>query len=154
MEALVVQTLRRPLDILLVEDNPGDIRLTREAMKDWSIPPRLNVVTDGMEALSLLRSPDGAESAPDLILLDLNLPRVSGREVLKEIKNSEEWRQIPVIVLSTSDSEDDVRAAYELHANCYVVKPAALDRYMEMVQGIEQFWGGKARLPGLAPQTY
>jgi len=136
------------MNILLVEDNPGDVRLTREALKDWRVPPHLHVASDGVEALHLLRDFESPHFAPDIILLDLNLPRLSGREVLREIKSSATFRQIPVIVLSSSNAEEDVRAAYDLQANCYVVKPVALDSFISLVEGIEQFWLGRVRLPG------
>jgi two-component system, chemotaxis family, response regulator Rcp1 len=139
----------RILEILLVEDNPGDVRLTREALKESWISTNLEVAGDGVEALQLLNGEKGkAPLRPDLILLDLNLPRMGGRELLAELKASPELRQIPVVVLSSSDAEDDVRSAYDLHANCYVVKPVALDRYLAAVRGIEQFWNSLVKLPG------
>lgn len=143
-----MQPANRPLEILLIEDNPGDVRLTREALKDWREPPHLRVAVDGIAALEMLRDLTPLEVTPDIILLDLNLPRLSGREVLQAIKSSAAFRQVPVIVLSSSDAEDDVRAAYDLQANCYVVKPASLEDFMAMVYGIEQFWSLHARLPG------
>jgi two-component system, chemotaxis family, response regulator Rcp1 len=136
-----------PLDILLVEDNPGDVRLTQEALKQWNRPTRLRVASDGVEALDMLNGNANGTGLPDIILLDLNLPRLSGREVLREIKASALLRRIPVIVLSTSESDDDVLAAYALHANCYVVKPASLDSYLEALLGIEAFWARLARIP-------
>jgi two-component system, chemotaxis family, response regulator Rcp1 len=142
-----VETRSRPLDILLIEDNPGDVRLAREGMNTWRIPPQVRVASDGMEALDILRDAEPMKVIPDIILLDLNLPRLSGREVLHEIKSSEALRQIPVIVLSSSDADDDVRTAYDLQANCYVVKPGTLDSFLDMVRGIEQFWSLRARLP-------
>jgi two-component system, chemotaxis family, response regulator Rcp1 len=138
------------MTILLVEDNPGDVRLTLEALKNWRHPPALRVASDGVQALEILAKADeGGDGRPDLILLDLNLPRLGGREVLREIKRSERLRQIPVIVLSTSDADDDVRSAYDLHANCYVVKPVYLDEYLDVLRSIEEFWFSRVRLDGL-----
>jgi CheY-like chemotaxis protein len=139
----------RALEILLVEDNPGDVRLTREALKEGRLEKNLNVAPDGVEAMSFLRREgDYAGAArPDMILLDLNLPRKSGREVLAEIKGDVELRRIPVVVLSTSGSEEDIIGSYELHANCYVTKPPDFERYLEAVKTIEEFWLCTARLP-------
>lgn len=132
------------LQILLVEDNPGDVRLTREALGDTG----LEVARDGEEALELLgEARRGVRSRPDLILLDLNLPRRGGFEVLHEIKSVVELRSIPVVVLSSSDSEEEIAAAYRAHANCYVVKPVSLDAFMRTLQSIRDFWGG-TQLPG------
>jgi chemotaxis family two-component system response regulator Rcp1 len=135
--------MTRPLDILLVEDNPGDVRLTIEALKESRFPNTLHVVNDGVEALEYLRT----KTHPDLILLDLNLPRRSGREVLVEIKEDPELRRIPVMVLSTSRSEVDVEFSYDHHANCYIQKPMELDRFFDTVRSIEQFWCTVASLP-------
>jgi two-component system, chemotaxis family, response regulator Rcp1 len=129
--------------ILLVEDNPGDVRLVRESLRESGLPHRLTVATDGVEALERLR---GAER-PDVILLDLNLPRKDGREVLAEVKADSGLRSIPVVVLSSSDAQDDVAAAYALHANCYVTKPVDLDQFLEVVATIQRFWMGVAKLP-------
>lgn len=141
-----------PIEILLVEDNPGDVRLTVEVLKDARIANALNVVSDGVEALDYLRRQDRfAGAAPvDLILLDLNLPRKDGREVLTEIKDDPELRKIPVIVLTTSSAEADVAAAYDLHANCYITKPVDLDMFMDVVRSIEDFWLNIVRLPAEA----
>lgn len=135
--------MTRPIHILLVEDNPGDVRLTIEALKESKFPNVLHVVNDGVEALEYLRT----LAPPDLILLDLNLPRRSGREVLTEIKNDPELRRIPVMVLSTSRSEVDVQFSYDHHANCYIQKPMELDRFFDTVRSIEQFWCSVASLP-------
>jgi chemotaxis family two-component system response regulator Rcp1 len=139
--------MRRLVEILLVEDNPGDVRLTQEALtsdRPWS---RLSVVRDGVEAMSYLRGEYSAAVRPDLILLDLNLPRKDGREVLAEIKSDEDLRLIPVVVLTTSTAESDILSAYGLHANCYIAKPADLDEFMMAVKSIEQFWFSTVRLP-------
>ncbi len=133
----------RPIHILLVEDNPGDVRLTMEALKESRFPNTLDVASDGVEALEYLRT----MAPPDLILLDLNLPRRSGREVLVEIKADPELRRIPVMVLSTSRSEMDVQFSYDHHANCYIQKPMELDRFFDTVRLIEQFWCSVASLP-------
>ena len=132
----------RPIEILLVEDNPGDARLTMEALKEAKIANRLSHVTDGVEALVFLRRQGKHAEAPrpDLILLDLNLPRKDGREVLAELKADESLRRIPVVVLTTSQAEDDIQKAYHLNANCYVSKPLDLNQFMTVVQSIEAFW--------------
>lgn len=145
----MAQAQHVPIEILLVEDNPGDVRLTVEVLKDARIANALNVVSDGVEALDYLRRQDRfADAAPvDLILLDLNLPRKDGREVLAQIKDDPELRKIPVIVLTTSSAESDVAAAYDLHANCYITKPVDLDMFMDVVRSIEDFWLNIVRLP-------
>ncbi|HTP86294.1 MAG TPA: response regulator [Bryobacteraceae bacterium] len=135
--------MTRPVHILLVEDNPGDVRLTIEALKESQFPSNLHVVRDGVEALDYLRN----VALPDLILLDLNLPRRSGREVLTEIKADPALRRIPVMVLSTSRSDADVQFSYDHHANCYIQKPMELDRFFDVVRSIEQFWCSVASLP-------
>ncbi|MEI6502314.1 MAG: response regulator [Armatimonadota bacterium] len=130
------------IEILLVEDNPGDVRLTREALRESKVINNLSVAKDGVEALEMLRreGPHGAQRRPDLILLDLNLPRKDGREVLGEIKEDPDLRRIPVVVLTTSEAESDVHRAYDLHANCYIVKPVDLDQFINVVRTIEGFW--------------
>jgi len=135
--------------VLLVEDNPGDTRLTREAIRDCDVPLNLNVVRDGFEAMAFLRRQGryAAVARPALILLDLNLPGKDGREVLAEIKHDPELRRIPVVVLTTSQSEDDIAAAYRLHANCYIRKPPEANQLSRIVKGIEDFWLTKVRLP-------
>jgi CheY-like chemotaxis protein len=138
-----------PAEVLLVEDNPGDVRLTREAFKEGKRRINLSVVPDGEQALAFLHR-QGAHAAaprPDLILLDLNLPRKGGREVLAEIKADARLRRIPVVVLSTSQAEPDVRACYDLHANCYLVKPIDLDQFLGVVRAIEDFWLTVVKLP-------
>ncbi len=137
------------IEILLVEDSPGDIRLTKESFKESKFLHKLNIAMDGVEALDFLkrREPYTDKNLPDLILLDLNLPRKDGREVLKEIKNDPELQQIPVIVLTTSDSEDDVAKSYNLHANCYMVKPVSFEQFTTVVKSIENFWFSLVKLP-------
>lgn len=129
-------------EVLLVEDSPGDVRLTREALKDSAIPSRLNVVRDGEEALAFLRrqGPFSDAPSPDLILLDLNLPKKDGREVLADIKQDPELKRIPVVVLTTSEAEQDILRAYDLHANCYITKPMDLDEFLETIREIHRFW--------------
>ena len=136
------QATDEKLNILLVEDNPGDVRLMREALRADGIFEVLHVVTDGDQALRFLqrRSPFENAIRPDLIFLDLNLPKKDGREVLADLKADDDLRRIPVIVLTTSEAERDVRNAYNLHANCYVRKPADLDEYMRVIQACETFW--------------
>ncbi len=137
------------VQILLVEDNPGDIRLVKEAFKESGLCGVLSIVRDGEQALAFLRQEGVYRKSPrpTLVLLDLNLPRKSGRELLAEIKQDEGLRQIPVIVLSTSTSAEDIAKAYDLHANCYVVKPADLDRLVQFVDELKAFWLGTAELP-------
>jgi two-component system, chemotaxis family, response regulator Rcp1 len=139
----------RPIEVLLVEDNPGDVRLTREALKEGKVRNNLHVAPDGVEALAFLRreGPHAGAPRPDLILLDLNLPRKSGREVLEEIKADASLRQIPVVILSSSEAEQDILRAYDLHANCYVTKPVDLDQFITVVKSIEDFWFTIVKLP-------
>ncbi|MEX2376069.1 MAG: response regulator [Dehalococcoidia bacterium] len=136
-------------EILLVEDNPGDVRLTREALKDAKVRNNLHVVDDGVKALAFLRREGEYASAvrPDLILLDLNLPRMSGREVLQEIKSDPQLLKIPVVILTSSQAEQDIAKAYELHANCYVTKPVDLDQFISVVRSLEDFWLTIVKLP-------
>ncbi|MFZ5433293.1 MAG: response regulator [Calditrichota bacterium] len=143
------RTLHRPIEILLVEDSPADVRLTIETLKDGKIANHLNVAWDGVEALAYLRREGYFSKAvrPDLILLDLNLPKLDGRDVLQEIKADEQLKKIPVIILTTSDAEQDVLASYELHANCYIVKPVKLDKFVNVVKSIEDFWLSIVALP-------
>ena len=135
-----------PIDILLVEDNPADVRLTQEAFKDARVPNRLHVARDGVEALGMLRDATGAVPRPDLILLDLNLPRKDGREVLQDIKRDEALRHIPVVILSTSPAEQDIALSYRLGANAFVTKPVDIDRFFQVIRSLEQFWLDTARL--------
>ncbi len=130
------------VDILLVEDNPGDVRLTREALKEAKVRNELHVATDGVEALAFLRREGPYKKAvrPNLVLLDLNLPRKNGREVLAEMKEDTDLRRIPVVILTTSQAEQDIIKAYDLHVNCYINKPVDLDRFLQVVRSIEDFW--------------
>ena len=146
-----MQTSRnvRPVQILLVEDNAGDVGLTIEAFKEAQMLNKLTVVKNGIEALSLLRRQGQYAHAgrPDLILLDLNLPKKDGRKVLAEIKGDANLKQIPVVVLTTSEDEQDVSECYNLHANCYIVKPLDLDRFITVIKSIEDFWLKIVALP-------
>lgn len=138
-----------PIEILLVEDNPGDMRLTKEALKEGKVYSNLHWAKDGVEALEFLRQEGKFAGAPrpDIILLDLNLPRKDGREVLSVIKNDERLRNIPVVVLTTSKAEEDVLKSYALHANCYVTKPVDLEKFIVVVQSIDKFWLTVVTLP-------
>jgi len=140
---------QEPAEILLVEDNAGDVRLVREALAGGAVPVRLTVVRNGEEALSRLGH-EGAHAGtrrPDLILLDLNLPRKSGREVLTEVKQDPDLRRIPVVVMTSSDDEKDILSAYNNHVNCYVTKPVDLDQFIGVVKSIEHFWFSIVKLP-------
>lgn len=139
----------REIEILLVEDNPGDARLTTEALKEAKVRNRLRHLADGVEALAFLRRQGKYAKAlrPDLILLDLNLPRKDGREVLAEIKTDDELKRIPVVVLTTSQAEEDILRAYNLNANCYVSKPVDLDQFIKVVKTINDFWLTIVKLP-------
>ena len=138
-----------PIKILLVEDSPGDVRLTREVLKDAKVLNELSVVGDGVEAMSFLRRQGeyAGTARPDLILLDLNLPRKDGREVLAEIKADEQLRRIPVVVLTTSDAEHDILRTYDNHANCFITKPIDWDQFAAMVKMVEGFWLSLVKLP-------
>ena len=139
----------RAIEILLVEDNPGDVRLTQEALGEAKVRNNLAVAKDGVEALQYLRRepPFGDATRPDLILLDLNLPRKDGREVLAEIKADPDLRRLPVVVLTTSSAEKDVLESYNLYANCYITKPVDLDQFVRIVSSIEDFWLTIVKLP-------
>jgi CheY-like chemotaxis protein len=139
----------KEIDILLVEDNPGDIRLTQEAMKEAKLTNTLHVTRNGIQAIEFLRREGeyAGSPRPDLVLLDLNLPRLSGREVLRVMKDDPNLRRIPVIVLSTSDANRDVRESYDLHANCYINKPVDFDDFLRVVSSIECFWLQLVKLP-------
>jgi two-component system, chemotaxis family, response regulator Rcp1 len=140
---------RREIEILLVEDNPGDIRLAQEALKEAKVQSQLHVAEDGVAAIAFLRREGTYHNAPrpDLILLDLNLPKKDGREVLHEIKQDPDLKRIPVVVLTTSRDEEDVLKSYNLHANCYVTKPVALEELIQIVRNIDNFWFTIVRLP-------
>ena len=138
-----------PIEVLLVEDSAGDVRLTQEAFRDANRSVRLHVATDGVEAMAFLRH-QGAQSAaprPDLILLDLNLPKMDGREVLAGIKKDASLKTIPTIILTTSEAEADIARSYELQANCFLSKPAQLDQFETLVKSINDFWLTKVKLP-------
>jgi CheY-like chemotaxis protein len=139
----------RPIDILIVEDNPGDVRLTREALNEGRIANELHVAGDGVEALEYLdrHCDQVGNGCPDLILLDLNLPRLDGREVLARLKEDQRYRRIPVVVLTTSSAEADVLESYDLHANCYINKPVDFEQFIKVVRSIESFWLSVVRLP-------
>lgn len=139
----------KPIEVLLIEDNPGDARLTKLALEESKVCINLNVVQDGVEALTYLYREEKYTHAviPDLILLDLNLPKKDGREVLAEIKSDRTLRRIPVVVLTTSQAEEDVVKAYNLFANCYITKPVDFDRFVKIVQSIEEFWFTIVKLP-------
>jgi two-component system, chemotaxis family, response regulator Rcp1 len=141
-----------PIEILLVEDSPGDVRLTREAFKDAKVHTNLHVALDGAEAMDFLNREGEHANAPrpDLILLDLNLPKKDGREVLEEIKQSPTLKSIPVVVLTTSASDADILRSYKLHANCYITKPVGLDGFLEVVKSIDNFWLTVVKLPSEA----
>jgi len=139
----------RPIEILMVEDNPGDIRLTVEALKEAKVRNNLHTVEDGVEALAFLRREGRYAEAPrpDLVLLDLNLPKMNGREVLAVIKEDPDLRRIPVVILTVSQAEQDIVKSYNLHANCYITKPVDLDQFLEVVKSIENFWLTVVMLP-------
>ena len=139
----------KEIEILLVEDSPADILITREAFQDARLTNTLHVVEDGVKAMEFLRREGSYASAPrpDLILLDLNLPRKNGREVLAEIKAAAEFKSIPIVVLTTSNADEDILKAYNLHANCYVIKPVGFDNFFKAVQSIESFWFSIVTLP-------
>jgi chemotaxis family two-component system response regulator Rcp1 len=139
----------KPIDILLVEDNPGDVRLTREALKEGKVRNTMSVAEDGVEAMEFLRRQGRFKDVPqpDLILLDLNLPGKDGREVLAEIKGDPDLKHIPVVILTTSRDEQDILKAYDCYANCYIAKPLDLDRFIQVVKAVEEFWLEIVKLP-------
>ena len=141
--------INNPIEILLVEDNPGDVRLIKEVFKDAKIYNSMQVAFDGEAALQILRNEGKYEnsSCPDLILLDLNLPKKDGREVLKEIKADEALKCIPVVILTTSNAEEDLIETYKMNANCYITKPVDLDQFINVVESIENFWLSIVKLP-------
>jgi len=149
MESMIDRKGGGPVEILLVEDNPGDVRLTREAWKEGKLRNNLHVAEDGVEALAFLRKQGRHAGAarPDLILLDLNLPRKDGREVLAEIKQDPNLKHIPVVILTTSKAEQDILRTYDLHANCYIAKPLDMDQFIRVVKSIEEFWLETVTLP-------
>lgn len=139
----------KPIDILLIEDNAADVRLTREALKEVKLSNTLNVVSDGEAALDYLhkRGDHADAKVPDLVLLDLNLPRVGGHEVLEDVKGHEKLRRIPVVVLTSSDAEGDIVRSYDNYANCYVQKPVDMDGFIKIVSELEGFWFSIVKLP-------
>ena len=139
----------QPIEILMVEDNPGDVRLTQEALREGKVRNNIHVLTDGVEALAFLRRQGRYANAsrPDVILLDLNLPKKDGREVLAEIKADPNLLRIPVVILTSSEAEEDILKAYNLHANAYVAKPVGLEQFMAVVRQIEGFWLEIVKLP-------
>ncbi|MDA8408592.1 MAG: response regulator [Deltaproteobacteria bacterium] len=143
------RSILKPINILLVEDNPGDVRLTIEGLKEGKILNNLSVVSNGVEAMAFLRKEGQYANVPkpELILLDLNLPRKDGREVLAEIKNDDNLKRIPVVILTSSQAEQDIVKSYNLHANCYITKPVELDQFLGVIKNIEQFWLTVVKLP-------
>jgi len=141
--------MTKPIEILLVEDNPADVRLTQEALRDSRIPNELHVVGDGAQAIAYLERTDtsGDHAIPDLVLLDLNLPKINGQEVLQRIKEHEIWKMIPVVVLTTSVSQTDIQACYAQYVNCYITKPLGFEAFLGTVKQIEDFWLTLVRLP-------
>jgi two-component system response regulator len=139
-----------PIEVLLVEDDPGDVLMTREAFEDHKVKNNLHVVGDGVEALNYLRGEGEyvGSPRPDLILLDLNLPLKDGRQVLAEVKSDDKLRRIPIVVLTTSEAEEDVLRSYDLHANAYITKPVDFDRFVDVVRHIDEFFISVVRLPG------
>ena len=140
--------LGRPIHILMVEDNPGDVRLAKEALRDAKVRNDMVVAPDGERAMEILT---GAERLPDLVLLDLNLPKRHGREVLAQMKSDDGLKRIPVVVLTSSQAEEDVLGTYDLHANCYITKPLDLDQFVKVVNSIEDFWLTIVTLPPASP---
>ena len=143
------RTIFMPIEVLLIEDNPGDAQLTRIALEDSKMSVNLNVVEDGVEAIAFLQKQGQYTNAPhpDLVLLDLNLPRKDGRQVLSEMKADDALKRIPIVVLTTSGAEEDILNAYELNANCYITKPVDFDQFVKIVQSIENFWFTIVKLP-------
>jgi len=139
----------KPIDILIVEDNQGDARLIREVLNDGKVFTTLHIVKDGVQAMEFLRKKGEYSKAPypDLIILDLNLPKMDGREVLAEIKNDEKLKKIPVVIMTISQAEEDILKSYNLHANCFVTKPIDLDQFIKVIKSIEEFWFSIVKLP-------
>ncbi len=138
-----------PIHILIVEDNPGDARLAVEALAEGKVSNKISIVQDGVEAISFLRRENGYSDAPrpDLILLDLNLPKMNGKDVLAIIKEDSKLKRIPVVILTTSDADQDIFATYDLHANCYITKPVDFNQFINVIQSIEDFWLSIVKLP-------
>ncbi|MBC8252864.1 MAG: response regulator [Ardenticatenia bacterium] len=150
-----MEAIGKPVQILLADDNPADVRLTVEALKEGKVRNKLHVVQDGVEAMAFLRQQGKYSDAPrpDVILLDLNMPKKDGREVLAEVKADPDLRRIPVVILTVSQAEEDIVKTYDLHANCYITKPVDLDQFLKVVKSIEGFWLNIVKLPpnGLKP---
>lgn len=146
---MMQRELARPIEVLLVEDNAGDIRLTKEAFNEGKVRLNLSVARDGVEAMAFLRKEGSfaGTAYPDLVLLDLNLPKKDGREVLREMKNDPQLLRIPVVVLTTSGSDEDILGSYGLHANCYITKPVDMDQFVKVVKVLEEFWFVVAKIP-------
>ena len=146
----------KPVRNLLVEDNPGDVRLTKEAFREGHVNNELHVVNDGVEALEFLRRENGYgdRPRPDIVLLDLNLPRKDGREVLAELKEYSELKHIPVVVLTTSEAEGDVRESYDLHANCYIKKPVDISRFIDVVRAVDEFGSASSGSPEMVGERW
>jgi len=144
----------KPIEILLVEDNPGDVRLTQEALQESKVINTLHTAADGVQALEFLKQEGKFADAvrPDIILLDLNLPRMDGRELLAIIKSDPEFRRIPVVILTTSKAEEDIIETYDLHANCFITKPVDLDQFFVVIQSIEEFWFSIVKLPAIGTE--
>ncbi len=142
-------TMGKPVEILLVEDNPGDVRLTREALQESKLRNNLHVVMDGEAAMDFVyqRGEYADEPRPDLLLLDLNLPKKDGREVLEDIKGDEELRSIPVVILTTSEADEDIVKTYNLHANAYITKPVGMEKFIDVVKSVKDFWFTIVKLP-------
>ena len=140
---------REPVELLLAEDNPGDVKLTRKALEKGRLANNLHVVNDGIETMQFLRGEGEYEGRPrpDLVLLDLNMPRKDGRDVLEEIKESDDLKRIPVVVLTSSEAEEDVIRSYDLHANAYLTKPVDFDGFIDVVSTLEEFWVQVVKLP-------
>jgi len=144
-----MKTICDPVEILLVEDNPGDVRLTQEVLRDGKVRNNMHIAKDGVDAILFLQQTGEYADAPrpDIILLDLNLPRKDGREVLADIKADSDLKNIPVVVLTTSSAEQDIFRSYDLHANCYITKPVDLDQFIRVIRSIEDFWLTIVKLP-------
>lgn len=150
------QELGKPIEILMAEDNPGDARLAKEALAEGKVMNNLNVVPDGVEALAFLKKEGQYKDKPrpDIILLDLNMPRMDGRELLARIKEEPDLKRIPVVILTTSKAEEDILKTYNLHANCYVTKPVDLDQFIAVVKAVENFWFTVVKLPNGLGKSY
>ena len=149
IKSMSVKNIGSTVEILLVEDNPGDVRLTIEALKESKILNNLNVVDDGIEAMAYLNKEGKYKDRPhpDLIILDLNLPRKDGREVLEEIKEHKNFKRIPIVILTISEAEEDILKTYQLHANCFITKPVDINQFIKVVKSVSNFWFSIVKLP-------